>query len=253
VTLPYTPYIVTCLGRDGSNWLGGLIRDNPVAKVRWDNELLMLYDKKQRLKNLQIDVQYASVLDANFILGDATYNPNNECDASGLKFAIHMLHRQSDGTPAVAGIMDFLRGIDPPLRVIHLERRNLLRSLVSLKVAQVTKIWWVDSGDKRDYRSPVVHLTKQEVQQTCNYRSVAYAALRRMFAGHPSLNVYYEDLRLNRDRVLREVYQFLSLPSELVPADSTVRQEHRSLREAVSNYEKLKAMFLSTEWEALFD
>jgi len=242
--LPFTPYIVTALGRDGSSWLGGLIQDHPTVKVRWDGELLMMDGS----------IKPTSGIKAAVILDEKTYNKNNSCVASGLKLTPWMLWRPpKDRFPVASGVVDYLRALTPTLRVIHLERRNYLRSYVSRKVAGETGIWQIRSKEKSHYRRPQVKITRQELLNRVRYRKDSYANLRKLFANHPSLSVTYEDLRQGRDKTLRGVYQFLGLDSGSLPENALQKQEYRSLRESISDYDQLKKSFIGSPLLAMFD
>lgn len=246
--VPYTPFIITAMGRDGSNWLGQLIENHPTAKVRWDNELLMFHGDNAR--------KYAHYQSAESLLKDTTYNPDaDELDAAGLKYTPTMLGGRVN--TAVTDSLHCLYKLRPPIRVIHLERRNLLRALVSLRVAQQTNIWRIDHWRPPgygDYRRPRIHITLEEFMFCVKSRLERYAGLRREFGGYPSLTICYEDLRSKRDHWLRMVYEFLGLdPDVPLPEDTTQRQEFRSLSESISNYDKLKSLLRGTRWEILFD
>ena len=100
------------------------------------------------------------------------------------------------------------------LHVIHLKRKNILKTEVSSKIAYATGVWRVKPGDKRPnavnntetINYPVYKLRKR-FEQT---RSWEVAADER-FTNHPKITVYYEDLVREPDQIFNEVTDFLGV------------------------------------------
>lgn len=240
--LPFQPFLLTAQGRDGGNWLGNLIAGHPSKSVRWDNELFIFHGKWGTYKNYP---NAASVLSAE------TFNLANQCEFAGLKYAPFMCNRGSKGT---SGLVPYLRSLRPALRVIHLERRNLLRSIVSMKIARKTRVWHIRSEDERPKHRPQVAISKPELLNQIQGRLHNYLTARRQFFGFPALSVNYEDLLREPETWVRSVYQFLGLDSTvMIPKSGTLRLEHRPLRESLLNYDKLEEIFRGSRWQHLFD
>ncbi len=156
------------------------------------------------------------------------------------------------------------------LRVLHLKRRNLLRRHVSHLVARRSRFWhsWragsvehvthldapphPDSVEWRPDRRPVVQVDPQaferDVAEVERWRRHADGAL----AARPCLEVIYEELCADFQGVGARVQDFLGLPrASLQPAVNKL--EERPLRDAVSNYEALRAHFAGTPLAVYFD
>lgn len=143
----------------------------------------------------------------------------------------------------------FLRA-DQSLAVIHLQRRNVLHTLISLKQAYMTSQWWsLKSGLQTTLP---VYLDPGECcryfQKLTNSAAEADAA----FAEHSKINVIYEDLIDKQQDTLQRIFAFLKVPYEPV----TTRMKKQNLaspREIVANYEQLKSYFRNTRWDAFFE
>lgn len=137
------------------------------------------------------------------------------------------------------------------LHVIHLRRRNILRTLVSREIAAAQKVWRqtqpgaTASGDK------TVAFAADELAQ----RFLETRAMERhgeeAFRGHPILPVDYEDLVADPAGTFRAVTAFLGVPAR-APRAGLVKQHTEPLQQLVKNYDELKRAFAGTEWEAFF-
>jgi LPS sulfotransferase NodH len=144
---------------------------------------------------------------------------------------------------------EFLRA-DQSLAVIHLQRRNMLHTLISLKQAYITSQWWsLKSGLQT---TPPVHLDPEECCRYFQKLSNSAAEGDAAFAEHPKINVIYEDLIEKQQDTLQQIFAFLKVPYKSV----TTRMKKQNLaspREAIDNYEQLKSYFRSTRWDVFFE
>jgi LPS sulfotransferase NodH len=144
---------------------------------------------------------------------------------------------------------EFLRA-DQSLAVIHLQRRNMLHTLVSLKRAFVTSQWWsLRSGLQA---TPAVHLDPEECCRYFQKLSNSAAEADAAFAEHPKINVIYEDLIDEQQATLQRIFAFLKVPYKSVTTRMK-KQNLASLRETVDNYEQLKSYFRNSRWDVFFE
>lgn len=165
-----------------------------------------------------------------------------------------------------ADIWPLLEGM-PGLRVIHLQRENLLRRHLSHILARKTgswhdwdrdRVWNVSHIEKpslcilNQLSRPSVRLESdrlrldfEDIEQlhrrvTLRFRDLAYFPLR------------YEDLCADPDRVAAELLHFLGAAvTPLCPA--VVKLEHRPPAVSIENYEELRQAFIGTRWQRFFD
>jgi LPS sulfotransferase NodH len=139
---------------------------------------------------------------------------------------------------------------DRSLVIVHLKRRNMLHTLISLKMAFRTNRWWNLKCNLR--ATTPVHLDPQEC---CRYFHMIERCVREAdeaFSGHPCMEVFYEDLAEKQDDTMRKIFAFLGLPC--VPVNTRMKKQILAAPwEAVDNYNELRSYFMHTRWELLFE
>jgi hypothetical protein len=167
---------------------------------------------------------------------------------------------------------------DTELRVLHLRRRNMLRWVASVEIAEMTGRWleWgavettpLSVRAARALRhpsrvvqrirrraplqaKPAVSITREELRSKIEDRQRETRRTEQLFARHAALDVWYEDMLADRDREFERIQRFLGVD----PAPLTVslrRQNPEPLRELIANYDDLRLAFAGTEYAAFFD
>jgi len=144
---------------------------------------------------------------------------------------------------------EFLRA-DQSLAVIHLQRRNMLHTLISLKRAYMTSQWWSLKSEPQTI-SPI-HMDPEECCRYFEKLSNSAAEADAAFAEHPKINVIHEDLIENQQDAMQRIFAFLGVPYQSV-ATRMKKQNPAAPRETVDNYEQLKSYFRNTRWGVFFE
>jgi hypothetical protein len=170
---------------------------------------------------------------------------------------------------------------DSEIRVLHLRRRNLLRMLVSLKLAETTGVFLEDTRRKNTLADllkatryplkaasrlqrrlqtakaagkaprPRVTISTEELFNFMVRTRIRAANHEDLFREHPRHTVFYEDLVDRREEVFREVQSFLGI--EPGPLTVTLRRQNpEPLRELIENYDELYEAYKKTPEAALF-
>lgn len=156
---------------------------------------------------------------------------------------------------------------DRELHVIHIQRRNLLRVLVSRKRAEATGVWVQDArrvnrarllmGLRHPLRAatrltrlfwrpapspgagaPKVTIAPQECLDFALQTRLRIESYERRFAEHPRMTVHWRDLDARLDETVAGVERFLGV--EPRPAAVTLRRQNpEPLRELIANYDEL--------------
>lgn len=187
--------------------------------------------------------------------------------------------------PWFPGLLEWMTG-DTELRVLHLKRRNLLRLLVSLRIAQTTGKWMdvqpatiaarltpvnalravrhplraADSlrrqlqrekPTREPDRAPVL---LKEAECRDFFRDVERDAdhYGGLFRHHPCLTLYYEDLLRDYEGVFNQVQAFLDLEPRTLSI-TTRRQNPEPLHKLIANYGELRAAFEGTPEASFFE
>jgi hypothetical protein len=170
--------------------------------------------------------------------------------ASGFKLFYH----QARDTESARKAWDYLIS-DKDVRVIHLVRRNMLESMLSLHIAVQTNEWARFKGDApAPNRTPdPLHLTPAECEGYFSEVEAHRRWARDSFAAHPMLEIEYEaDLCDRFQATMYRVQDFLGVPRRRA-RKMLEKQARRTAAEAVSNYGELKAHFAHTPYDSLFN
>jgi LPS sulfotransferase NodH len=138
------------------------------------------------------------------------------------------------------------------LRVIHLKRRNILRTLISRKIAGIQDVWLVTSSDRNTSKNKAVCFTVKELEEGFEQTRKWETCGDEMFKNHPQVSVYYEDLVNDPESTFGIITDFLGVPY-IQPKTNLKKQNPERLRNLVINYDDLKPAFYETEWQPFFE
>lgn len=139
---------------------------------------------------------------------------------------------------------------DQTLRVIHLQRENLLRRYFSYQIRP-------RKGQRlgRDLvNDPPPPFAIQPAQLIADFSAheAALNQFKALFAHHPTLTVTYEALCQQYDAIMTQIQLFLGVtPLPLTP--QTQQRHHLPLQDWITNYAALKTHFTATPWAKFFD
>jgi LPS sulfotransferase NodH len=135
------------------------------------------------------------------------------------------------------------------IKVIHLKRRNLLKAQLSRQKAAGTREWINYSAGNQNHAETLAYddMLARFTQTWQSERE--YAAL---FAGHPMLELYYEDLATAYENQMSRLQAFLGVTYEAIRPPTRKRPSPR-LSEQIANYQELKNQFQGSRWAEFFE
>lgn len=147
--------------------------------------------------------------------------------------------------------LEYLAAMDD-LHVIHLKRRNILRTLVSRKIAEKEGVYkHQPSRAATDAASKRVTFTVDELRRR-------FAETRRWeddaddrFRDHPMLPLTYEGLTADPTGQFQRVTRFLGV-EDAPPSTGLVRQNPEPLRDLIVDFDELAAAFAGSDWASFF-
>ncbi|MFV0442076.1 MAG: sulfotransferase [Planctomycetaceae bacterium] len=269
LTAPYCRYILLSHGRTGSTILTRMLRDHSrivdyqeLFNVDFQAEFRRGSDRTQSLRYWletldQRKLRRRPIL-AN--LGTASESQildefvwHNDYAEQIRAVGFKVLHYQMKVNGAFPKLSEQLQERLPGLRVVVLTRCNLLRQHLSHVMAHRVKQWHISDSSQRRPRPPV-RFTPQELVHAFEYvQQTEQELLELGRIAEDVLHVTYEQLVETFDGHWRKLQRFLDVPEEPLPELRLVKIEHRTLREAIVNYDELKAHFHGTTWESHFD
>jgi len=164
---------------------------------------------------------------------------------SAVGFKIFYHHAPRD-TAWGRSVWDYLLE-QPDLRVLHLKRRNILKTILSEKQAGETEEWIKYSADD----APPVHIECAEAEAFFGRMAAWEREYDDLFADHFRHEVIYEQLTRDLPGELRGIQEFLGVSYEPVNP-GTEKRPARSLSAQIANYAELKDYFQSTPAAAFF-
>ena len=164
-------------------------------------------------------------------------------------FKIFYYHPQDDDSGLV---WQYLTAM-PDLHIIHLKRTNILRTLVSRKIAAMADVWTArSSSEVKAQKKRPVHFSVEELREGFEQTRAWEIQSDAIFRDHPLLQVTYEELTAQPESAFRRVAAFLGVPYK-PPRAALRKQNPESLRKLIANYDVLKAEFQDTEWASFFE
>jgi LPS sulfotransferase NodH len=139
---------------------------------------------------------------------------------------------------------------DPEIRLIHLTRKNLLRTYVSREIAKKTDIWSSnESGGKlisKELKKIEVNISQcmADIENTINWQNT----FKNRFNNHRVLEINYEQLSNDTQKTMHKVFDFLETTQHPVTSELK-KQNTESLSELISNYTEVSEAFKSNGLE----
>jgi LPS sulfotransferase NodH len=137
------------------------------------------------------------------------------------------------------------------LKIIHIKRRNILKSHLSQRRAQVSRSW-ISTSVGEPAPSLRLYLDYEECLHAFNYTREQETLCDSTFCGHPKIDVIYENLSSDWKEEVDRVQEFLKVPRESLKL-GTLKQANLPAKVEIANYLELKERFRGTAWEDFFD
>ena len=219
----YDKFVIVTRSRTGSNLLKSLLNSHP--EIIAEGELF------RRLEGRSCKE-----------IWDNTFSPKSK-KIKYIGFKLFYYHPLDSDDKEV---WEFIKS-DRNIKIIHLTRENILRTVVSREIADKTNAW-TNKGNKNitkngkqieldiDYCLSEFELTKNSEEKT-----------KVDFADHDFIQLSYEDLSDDKQKVMNELFQFLSVDSVNV-SSSYKKQNVEKLKDLVTNYDKVYEQLEKTKW-----
>lgn len=141
------------------------------------------------------------------------------------------------------------------LYVIHLKRKNILRSELSREIARATNVW-KNKSERNDKEIQIedkqVYLKKEELCKRFEETREWELSYEAMFEGKTMMDIYYEDLIDSPQSEFQKITDFLNL-GFFLPTTSLKKQNPEKFSDLIVDYESLKRDFTDTEWSSFFE
>lgn len=244
----YTRFIVLGRSRVGSNFLRGLLNSHPEVAVfgeLFQNPEIFdwAYPGHRTTKRI---LKMRKEQPVQFLEHQVFHRFPRRVQAVGFK--IFYYHAQSNNWKPVWTYLKDHKDI----RVIHIKRRNILETHISRKRAALSDVWVKNRNENRTRENGIFRLDYDECLEDFTQTRAWEREYDHFFAGHPHLEVVYEDLAADYSNLMERIQEFLNVSVQPVQPRTYKQSRHRS-SDDITNYAEMQERFRGTEWETFFD
>lgn len=138
------------------------------------------------------------------------------------------------------------------LCIIHLKRRNILRAVLSKRIAELSNTWVDKNKNKDGTFNKKVYLGEEELISAFERTKGWEQEYRLKFHSHPFVEVFYEDIVAAPDQEFNKITDLLQLPF-VSPKTTLQKQNPEKMCDLILNYKEIKEIFKNTEWAHFFE
>ena len=221
----FTKFIILSRSRSGSNLLVSFLESHPNIYIRGE----IFHNLNNR--------DYRKVLNWFFDVMPSKFK------ASGFK--IFYYHPLDTKCPELWRELTS----NKDLKIIHLHRENLIKTIISRQIALKTDVW---SSEKKDrYSSYNFEIPpkkiENEIKRTLTWRN----EFGKMFENHDILELSYEDFINAKSHKLFIIQDFLGV-SQMKLKSHLKKQQKKPLSKIIKNYDEIERYFNGTNWKKYF-
>lgn len=254
-TADYIKFIILGSPRVGSTWILSALTSHPHVIGYGE-----IFDNVNFLENLNDPLPYALYPDETMayfeklkeedpagLLDNYIYRKYHEAiKCVGFKF----FYDQPEHEPCRSKVLNYLT-FHNDISIIHIKRKNLLESIVSLEIALTTNNWVKTPNNPDSEVQPFV-LGYNRCLQLFEERERQQQRFDTLFKHFNTYQLYYEDLLNSPLTHFMAIQSFLGLePRELYTV--LKKQKTKPLPALLLNYEELKERFSFSKWAYCFE
>jgi LPS sulfotransferase NodH len=243
----YTRFIILGRSRTGSNLLRGLLASDPSVTIfseLFQNREEIVWGLPYYPTSGRVFEQFLNE-PVRFIEEQVYRKVPQVTRAVGFK--IFYYHAQSEPWKPVWDYLVKNRDI----HVLHIKRRNMLRTHLSKVRAEQSGKWANISGEKDELHQVCLDFD-QLVDDFTRTRQMERDG-DILFKEHPNMEIIYEDLEGDYLNEFKKVQDFLSLENWPIAPQTYKQSRETSLSEAIENYTELKNRFQGSDWAGFFE
>ncbi|MGD2182343.1 Stf0 family sulfotransferase [Lusitaniella coriacea] len=242
----YQEFIILCRSRTGSNFLVNLLQSH--EQIRASGEIFTGQKRMDWGYPISIPEESLSLRETDpleFIARVIFRETSKSVLAVGFKLFYYQAKKGKQES-----IWTYLQN-KKKLKIIHLTRKNILKTHLSRQLAKTTKTWVNTKMQDTSGEVKSIFLDYEGCLQAFQDTKRMKKQYREFFSEHSILEVVYEELVKNQEEETKRIQDFLGVKNKILYA-STEKQSKQPLSQTISNYEELKEKFSNTAWSSFF-
>ncbi len=141
---------------------------------------------------------------------------------------------------------------DDKIKIIHLIRKNRLKTLISKVIAEKTGKWTSYDGKKNiETKDKKFHLEPDKCFEVFEEIESWEFQTRKTFRDHEVIEITYEDLANDREVTMKEIFRFLSL-NYIKVSTIMAKQNQEKMENLLLNFEELKVELTKAGYSHFF-
>ncbi len=246
-------YMITCAARTGSTMLVRLLRSHPEI---CSHDEILTSDTTGGITGTYLtkwgeEPDFIERLSAERDRDPIKFLYKIVLDLQGKKAVCFKLKHDELILPKYKALRDEIVN-DRDFRIIHLRRENLLRRYLSHHIANyVTHVTLAFNGEAIPEVPPVT-LNPHECEKDFETIRSREAEFAELFAQHPSFSISYEEMVAGDAKKIGGLLDFMGV-SPRVLTTTTRRLGCDDLRQAIANFEELRAYFAGSPYSKFFE
>lgn len=138
--------------------------------------------------------------------------------------------------------------------IIHLTRKNILRSYTSKQIGLKTGLWTENKARPHNLEKnkKKVHINWKDCLENFERTEGYIRNTNSTYKNHKIISVIYEDLDHDKQKEMSRIFKELGVDDKKVNTNMK-KQNPEKLEDLIANYEELKREFKDSRWKFFFD
>jgi LPS sulfotransferase NodH len=222
----YEKFVVIARARTGSNLLLSLLNNH--------QQIRAFGEKFSRLGNKNTKLIFNEIF------------PKKSTKTIGFKlFYYHPIDSEDKS------IWEILKN-DTNFKIIHLQRKNVLRTHISELIARKLDLWTDRGRSEIGLVKKKININVDEFYRVLEKNEKQIEKVKNKFQQHKMIDVFYEDLVDNRSKTMERVFDFLNVSNHDSKTD-LIKQNPEKMNDLIMNYEELVEKLINSKYSFMLE
>jgi len=141
---------------------------------------------------------------------------------------------------------------DTNFKIIHLQRKNVLRAHISELIARKSDLWMDRGSNEVGLVKKKININVDEFYRVLEKNEKHIEKVKNQFQQHKMIDVFYEDLVDNRSKTMERVFDFLNVSNHDSKTD-LIKQNPEKMNDLIMNYEELVEKLINSKYSFMLE